>query len=188
MKKIIAFLICALLIVSSVGIFSHLSMVEKLAQATIVREGEIQKDNAYREKLSQWVYERSSKISRPATRQIVDEVMRYDHPVLLLALLQAESAFSPTAYSSSGAIGLGQITWKIWGKPLVEAGILKEARDLYDVSMNIKATDHIFSLLMKSSKGNTIAALESYVGGKHKAYVEKVAHNFLQLSMIKGSA
>lgn len=165
----------------------HDYMIGRLAQATTIQKEEVQKENEYREKLAQWVFDRSSKISRQATRQIVDEVFRYDHPLLLLALCQAESEFSPTAYSSAEAVGLGQIRWKIWGKTLTQAGILREARDLYDVSLNIQATNFIIGTLMKSAKGNPVSILEAYVGGKHKLYTDRVATNFLHLSMIKKS-
>ena len=189
MKKSL-FVLMAALVVLSIGFISyHNHMSGRLSQASVTREAtvqaEVQKENEYREKIAEWVFDRSSKISRQASRQIVDEAFRYNHPLLLLALCQAESEFSPTAYSSAQAIGLGQIRWTIWGKTLTQAGILKEARDLYDVSMNIRATNFIIGTLMKSAKGNPLAVLESYVGGKHKSYTDKVASNFLQLSMIK---
>jgi len=189
MKKTLFVLLASLvaaLVVLSIGFISyHDHMSGRLAQASVTREGEVQKENEYREKLAEWVFDRSSKISRQATRQIVDEAFRYDHPLLLLALFQAESEFSPTAYSSAQAVGLGQIRWTIWGKTLTQAGILKEARDLYDISMNIRATNFIIGTLMKSAKGNPVAILEAYVGGKHKIYTDRVAYNFMQLSMIK---
>jgi len=185
MKKILFALMAVLIIVSSCFLGYHDYMTGKLAQATIIQKEEVQKENEYREKLASWVFDHSSKVSRQATRQIVDEVFRYDHPILLLAICQVESEFSPTAYSSAQAVGLGQIRWTIWGKTLTQAGILKEARDLYDVSMNIRATNYIIGTLMKSAKGNPVAILESYVGGKSKPYVDKVSQNFLHLSMIK---
>ena len=161
---------------------------EKEAQASMIQKAaQDQKEHEYRDKLSQWVYDHSSKISRPMTRQIVDEVMKCPNPLLIMALIQAESEFSPTAYSSAQAVGLGQIRWVIWGKTLIEAGILKEARDLYDISVSIRATNHILANEIKVSKGDPIKALERYVGGKHKIYVDQVVYNFLHLSTIQKS-
>ena len=179
-------------LVFALAIFGAMQWGDVRAKEAVIAQdlsvkAEIQKEKEYRDQLSEWVFSRSSKISRQAARQIVDEVFRYDHPLLLLALCQAESEFSPTAYSSVGAVGLGQIRWTIWGKTLTQAGILKESRDLYDVSMNIRATNFIIGTLMKSAKGNPVAILEAYVGGKHRPYVEKVSTNFLHLSMIKKS-
>lgn len=185
MKKTL-FILIGILIVMSCGFFGyHNYMAERLAQATVTREGEVQKENVYREKLSAWVFDRSSKISRQASRQIVDEVFRYDHPLLLLAICQAESEFSPTAISSVGALGIGQIRWMIWEKSLKDAQICKESRDLFDIPSNIRATNFIIGTLMKSAKGNPVEILEAYVGGKSRPYVEKVSQNFMYLSMIK---
>jgi soluble lytic murein transglycosylase-like protein len=111
--------------------------------------------------------------------------MKYDHPILLLALIQAESEFSPTAYSSAQAVGMGQIRWSVWGKALLNAGICKEARDLYDITTNIRAANYILMTEIKATNGNFVQALERYVGGKHKRYVDQIAYNYVHLGMIK---
>jgi soluble lytic murein transglycosylase-like protein len=158
---------------------------EQAAATERVKVEQAEKDQAYRDRLADWVYHNSSKIARSATRPIVDEAMQYEHPLLLLALIQAESEFSPTAYSSAQAVGMGQIRWSVWGKPLVNAGICKEARDLYDIATNIRAANYILMTEIKATNGNFVQALERYVGGKHKRYVDQIAYNYVHLGMIK---
>jgi soluble lytic murein transglycosylase-like protein len=158
---------------------------EQAAATERVKLEQAEKEQAYRDRLADWVYQNSSKIARSATRPIVDEAMKYDHPLLLLALIQAESEFSPTAQSSAQAVGLGQIRWSVWGKTLMKAEICKEARDLYDIATNIRAANYILVYEIKATSGNFIKALENYVGGKHKRYVDQVSYNHLHLAMIK---
>jgi len=163
----------------------HARLQQHAVAAESARKERAEKEQAYRDRLADWVYQNSSKIARAATRPIVDEAMRYDHPLLLLALIQAESEFSPTAKSAAEAVGLGQIRWSVWGKTLMKAGICKEARDLYDIATNIRAANYILIYEIKATNGNFIKALENYVGGKHKRYVDQVAYNHLHLAMIK---
>jgi hypothetical protein len=98
---------------------------------------------------------------------------------------RAESELSPTAQSSVQAIGLGEVRWSVWGSALIKAGICKEARDLYDIPTNIRAANYILLHEIKATSGNFIQALERYVGGKQKSYVDRVAYNHLHLAMIK---
>ena len=79
---------------------------------------------------------------------------------------------------------MGQVRWSVWGSALIKAGICKEARDLYDVPTNIRAANYILLHEIKASSGNFIQALERYVGGKQKSYVDRVAYNHLHLAMI----
>ena len=189
MKRLFPIILALFLIVGVVvgNTFVRPHLVS-LGEATAREQAKIeqaQKEQAYRDRLADWVYRNSSKIARSATRPIVDEAMKYDHPLLLLALIQAESEFSPTAQSSAQAVGLGQIRWSVWGKTLMKAGICKEARDLYDIATNIRAANYILIYEIKATNGNFIKALENYVGGKHKRYVDQVAYNHLHLAMIK---
>ncbi len=158
---------------------------EQAAAAGRVKLEQVEKEQAYRDRLADWVYQNSSKIARAATRPIVDEVMKYEYPLLLLAMIQAESEFSPTAKSYAEAVGLGQIRWSVWGKALVNSGICKEARDLYDIATNIRAANYVLMNEIKATKGNFVQALERYVGGKHKRYVDHIAYNYVQLGLIK---
>jgi soluble lytic murein transglycosylase-like protein len=189
MKRLFPIILVVLFVVA-VAVGNSLVRPHLLAMGEAVARGQIkleqaEKDNAYRNLLADWVYQNSSKIARSATRPIVDEAMKYDHPILLLALIQAESEFSPTAKSYAEAVGLGQIRWSVWGKALINAGICREARDLYDIATNIRAANYILMTEIKATKGNFVQALERYVGGKHKRYVDQIAYNYVHLGMIK---
>ena len=194
MKKIaiITILVLAILTVLSfhVAMERSLLIAAKAKQAEMSAMIQVKKEQAYQYRLGNWVYQNSSKIVHSVACQIVDETMKYDHPLLLLALIQTESEFSPTAKSHKDCIGLGQIRWNdgekdVWGKALIADGICKEKRDLYDIATNIKASNFILTHELKKSKGDAVQALQGYVGGRHKPYVDKVIQNFLHLSMIK---
>jgi len=136
--------------------------------------------------LRDWVYQKSTKISKTQAEETVVEVAKYKNPLLLLSLMQAESEFSPTAISSAGAIGLGQVMWKHWGDALVKAGICKEKRDLFDYRINIQATSFILQDLLTRSGGNVEKALDRYLGTGNKAYKNKIVWNFMNLSILNG--
>jgi hypothetical protein len=140
------------------------------------------------ERVSEWVYKNSTKISKKTAIRITEEAFKCNHPTLLLSVFQAESEFSPTALSYAGAIGLGQIMWKSWGEDLKKAGIAKEARDLYDVEINIKATAFVLDMLLKNSGGDIQKTLAAYLGAHQKPYQDKIAYNFLNLSLMRGKA
>ena len=142
-------------------------------------------DQVYRENLAQWVFSRSNKISMSMSRQIVAEAMKCDYPLLILSLIRAESEFTPTAISSAQAWGLTQVRYSVHGKALVKAGICTNARDLFDVDKSIRAGNLILMDLLNQAGGDPIQALERYVGGKQKGYVDQITRNHLALALIK---
>jgi len=142
-------------------------------------------DQAYQENLAQWVFGRSNKISMNMSRQIVAEAMKCDYPLLILSLIRAESEFTPTAISSAQAWGLTQVRYSVHGKALVKAGICTNARDLFDVDKSIRAGNLILMDLLNQYGGDPVRALEAYVGGKQKGYVDQITRNHLALSLIK---
>jgi len=134
-----------------------------------------------------WVYSKSTRISKRMAQEIVNETYKEAvQPLLVLALFQAESEFFPGAVSSANAIGLGQIIWKHWEKPLVAKGICKERRDLFDIQTNIQATVFILNALMKEHKGDIHKVLNAYLGASNKTYKDKIVYNFVELSLQKG--
>jgi soluble lytic murein transglycosylase-like protein len=142
-------------------------------------------DQAYQENLAQWVFSRSNKISMSMSRQIVAEAMKCDYPLLILSLIRAESEFTTTAISSAQAWGLTQVRYSIHGKALVKAGICTNARDLFDVDKSIRAGNLILMDLLNQYGGDPVRALEGYVGGKQKGYVDQITRNHLALALIK---
>jgi soluble lytic murein transglycosylase-like protein len=116
---------------------------------------------------------------------IAIEAFKYKNPTLLLAVFQVESEFSPTALSNVGAIGLGQIMWRSWGEELKKAGIAREPRDLYEVTVNIRATSFVIETLLKNSGGDIQKTLTAYLGAHQKPYQDKIAYNFLNLNLAR---
>jgi len=138
---------------------------------------------ATRDRLVEWTYRNSRHVSRETVIAIVDETLKTRYPLLFLALIYAESEFNPSAVSRVNAIGLGQIRFEIHKKELATVGV-KEARDLFDVSKNIKATELIFLGMLQRNKGDVIKTLTSYVGGTVPNYQSKILKYFVELSMM----
>ena len=138
------------------------------------------------ELLTKWVYSKSIKISVGTARQIVKEAMKTDKPLLTLALISIESEFCPSATSSAGAIGLSQIMYNYHGKALIEAKIIKEKRDLYNVADSIKAGSFILNGFLKQTNGDLSKALEKYLGGANTWYVNRILANLGSLYILDG--
>jgi Transglycosylase SLT domain len=136
--------------------------------------------------LVEWVYQHSTLISHSTCQEIVRETLKTKYPLLLLSIIELESKqFSPGAISTKGCIGWCQINPYVHEKELIQTGIIKEKRDLWDTSPNIKAGDFILkSKFMKSGGGDATRALEGYLGGKDGEYVRKILTTFANLSIL----
>lgn len=177
--------ILALLIGIIIGFTYQVGNMKQGYEASLV-EAKKSASTVPKEKASaEWVYKNSTKISSKTSSIIVTEAFKYKNPILLLAVFQAESEFNPTALSHAGAIGLGQIMWKSWGDELKKAGIAREARDLYDIATNVQATSFVLDTLLKTNGGDIQKTLTSYLGAHQKPYQDKIAYNFLNLSLTK---
>lgn len=149
--------------------------------ATVCDPGKERKTN---DLLVTWVYDHSSRISRAAAQEIVFEATKTKRPLLILALIAAESEFTPTVVSSKGALGLTQVMPGSWEKDLIARGIIRERRDLFDIGPSIAAGDYVLGLNLKSTKGDVSAALEMYLGGRDGAYVKKIFSNLANLYVL----
>lgn len=129
-----------------------------------------------------WVIRHSERISEVAAKHIADEAFKYPNSILILSLIEAESEFTPTAVSSAGAIGLGQIMYNIHKKDLAELGITKK-RDLFDPEKNVRATAFVLKMMLDRGGGDVTKALHFYLGGKDGKYVSRIFLNYVQLSM-----
>ncbi len=134
--------------------------------------------------LTQWVYAHSEGISQDIARQIVNDVMETDKSLLLLAIFQPESRFNPSAMSPKGAVGLGQINWKVHIAALQKAEIINEWRDLFNIKTNIKATDFLLTDMLVRNKYDIEATLKAYLGGHDGIYVNRICKNYVELSLI----
>lgn len=134
-------------------------------------------------KLTTWVYTHSGRISIDTARFIAQEAIITKKPLLMLALIEVESNFVPTAVSSKGAIGLTQIM-DVHTKSLIKAGIIKDRRDLFNISQSIHACNFIFDDMMKRTGGNVSKALDLYVGGKESVYKNRILGNLGDLYIL----
>uniref|UniRef100_A0A6M3IUK0 Putative transglycosylase n=2 Tax=viral metagenome TaxID=1070528 RepID=A0A6M3IUK0_9ZZZZ len=136
------------------------------------------------EALVEWVYTHSNRISKNVCKEIVKEAIKMPKPLLLLAIMEVESNFVPTATSSKNAIGLMQILPSAWDKDLIKRGDIGERRDLYDINTNIRCGSYIFQLYLNQAKGNIDKALELYLGGKDGVYVKRILTNLASLYLL----
>ena len=184
MKRKWYFLICALILIVYAGYLFH-------SISYIVKNPVIPVQNEKLESvLIKWVYDKSSRISLTSAKIISKEVMKTDKPLLLLALIEMESQFVPSAFSSKEAIGLTQVMFEdskgkdIHGKALIKSGIIKEKRDLFDITPSIQAGNLILDGYLIQSKGDVPKALERYLGGKDGAYLIRILSNLANLYVL----
>jgi len=129
-----------------------------------------------------WIMRHSSQISRSTANKIVKEAFKVPNPILMISLMGVESSFNPTAVSKVGAVGLGQVRYEMHYKTLLEIGIT-DRRDLFDITLNIKASSFILQNMIRRSKGNLTKALYLYLGGRDSRYVAKIFKNYVELSL-----
>jgi soluble lytic murein transglycosylase-like protein len=134
-------------------------------------------------KMAAWVYGRSERISQGTATLIAKEANLTGKPLLILALLEVESNFTPTAVSSKGAIGLSQIM-DVHTKDLIKAGIIKEKRDLFNVPQSIRACNFVLDDMLKRTGGNVGKALDLYLGGKDGVYKSRILGNLGDLYVL----
>ncbi len=140
--------------------------------------------------LTKWVYEHSKQISRKTCKEIVEECLKTGKPLLLLAVIEQESEFVPTAVSKKGALGLTQVRATtefgkdVHEKDLIAKGIIKEKRDLFDVGPSVMAGDYILTLSLKDAKGDVSKALEAYLGGQDGWYVKRILSTLANLYIL----
>lgn len=89
---------------------------------------------------------------------------------LLVAIMDKESSFNPTAVSHSGARGLMQVM-PFWAKKF---NFVKNNTHLHDVYTGIKAGATVLRYALDESGGDIRKALAIYKGPKYTAYVNHV--------------
>jgi soluble lytic murein transglycosylase-like protein len=152
---------------------------------------QFKRDEATQAILTKWVYDNTDKISLPGhgisrtmAKEIVKEVMRYKKSLLLLALIEAESRFIPTAVSNKGAIGLTQVMFNTHAKLLKEAEIAKEKRDLFNIQPSVAAGNLILIIYLEKTNGDVKKALELYLGGSDGTYLNRILLNLANLYVL----
>jgi len=134
--------------------------------------------------LTKWVYEHSKQISRTGCKEIVQECLKTNKALLIIALIATESEYNQTAVSPKGATGLTQVMPGVWEKDLISKGIIKERRDLFDLIPSVRAGDYVLSSCLVQSKGDVTKALELYLGGQDGYYVKRILSNLANLYVL----
>ncbi len=87
-------------------------------------------------------------------------------PILVFAIIKAESNFNPNVVSKSNAIGLMQLMDTTAEEIALSLGIdFVQKTSLYNPELNIQLGTKYFSNLMKEYKNNYILALTAYNAG-----------------------
>ena len=96
-------------------------------------------------------------------------------PFLIVGVISTESFWNARLVSSANCVGLMQVNYKVWKKELNQLGITS-VDDLYNPEKNIQAGCFILGFYMAKFKGDTIKALQGYLGSQRATwYSERVA-------------
>jgi len=137
-----------------------------------------------------FVNQNSQRMYPRLSREIVQSAIKYSDkydlsPILVLAVVEAESQFYPFAVSKKDAKGLMQINPAANLQLLVQEGIFKEAADVFDPERNIEAGCFLLRKFINESPDfNT--ALDKYLGGDsipYKAEIHQVMGRILLLGI-----
>ncbi len=124
------------------------------------------------------------------SREIVDSAIKYSRkydlsPILVLAIVEAESQFYPFALSKQNAKGLMQINLEANQELLLREGIFKEPEDVFDPERNIEAGCFLLRRFIDGCS-DLNAALDRYLGADsvtYKAEIHQVMGKILLLGI-----
>jgi soluble lytic murein transglycosylase-like protein len=133
--------------------------------------------------LYNWCTKRSKKkVTAGDINSIIDHVYKYSNtPLLLLAIIAAESNFDKSAENPSGASGLMQVM-PLWVGEFSGKYGIKSKSDLKKVSNGILAGNYIIGHYFKR-EGSLSKGLSRYVNGSRK-YVKSVLKMYIELLYI----
>lgn len=101
------------------------------------------------------------------------------NPLLVLGIIEIESAFNPYAVSHKGAYGLMQINYRVWKNELDI-----DFNKIFDIEYNIELGIKVFQTYLYHTNGNVLKALHLYNNGfayNNTSYKHKViATDFLK--------
>ena len=149
---------------------------------------EIEVKDSIKASLFEYVWKYSRKTSRAQTYRIIEAALKTGQPELVLAVIRHESNFNPTAVSTAGAIGLGQIMPRYHKESLIKKGFIKEERDLYEIEPNIRCTASILQDCWWKAHGNLTTALKYYYGASNPTYRKRIGETFFELKWLVDSS
>lgn len=104
-------------------------------------------------------------------------------PILMIAVMYAESEFNINAVSKTGAQGLMQIQTNVWGAKLREKKIVEFPEEIYDPVKNIKAGAFVLRSYLDETK-DFEKALNKYLGVDYPPYREKIGRTVGSILML----
>lgn len=119
-------------------------------------------------KMASWIYKKTDKVPTSIAKDYADHIVNNIDPklqYLVCAHMIVESRGDMFASSKRGDLGLVQIFPRSWEKDLIEAGIIEEARDLFDYRKSILAYEFVIKQLLKENNNDMERALYDYFGG-----------------------
>jgi len=159
--------------------------LELLDKQKALAEEKLVRDKKNYEKLVEWVYKNSSKISRKTAEEIVSYTLATNFPLMHLAIMKIESSFDPSSISSKGASGIGQQMPKDYKELLIQAGIISEWRDIFNIPQGVKATEFAWNDKFQLGKGNVLESLKLYYGENDKDYINQVLIDYHYLVYLR---
>ena len=122
----------------------------------------------------------NSKIPYKTASEYTSYIVKYSlenglDPFLVVGVISTESFWNPRLISTANCIGLMQVNFKVWKNELKQFGITSP-NDLYNPEKNIQAGCFILGFYMAKFKGDTIKALQGYLGSQRATwYSDRVA-------------
>jgi soluble lytic murein transglycosylase len=130
------------------------------------------------EVFQKFIHQSSERMYPRLSREIVQAAIKYSDkydlsPILVLAVVEAESQFYPFALSKKNAKGLMQINPDANQGLLLQEGIFKEPSDIFDPDRNIEAGCFLLRKFINESPDfNT--ALDKYLGADSSPYKSEI--------------
>lgn len=155
------------------GVANEITSHTVLAQEKVEKVREISRSERTRMAISALLANRARyQLSTIEREDLAGAIVRYadqhgHDPFLLLAVIEIESSYRPTAVSHKGAVGLMQI------RPFVARAIhdemtkgpLSSTKALYDPETNVRLGSYYLAKLIKAFDGDIKLALEAYNRG-----------------------
>lgn len=121
----------------------------------------------------QWIDDNSDKtVTRVDATAIVEQVHKYSEkanvdPLLVLAIIKAESGYRQKAKNPAGSSGLMQVVPKIHRKKIA-------GRNIFDIATNIEVGISILSACLDRFNNDIRKGLGCYSGGAGKKYLNNI--------------
>lgn len=133
------------------------------------------------------------KVSETEANEIVSSTYQQSlekgvDPILVLSLIEVESAFNKNVKSKYGAVGLTQILPKSHPEEIAQSKTI--SKNISDVKANIFVGVNVLKKYLTLQKGNMVLALQAYNGSlkdKKTKYYKKIAEKQANLIQVASS-